>query len=184
MLSPSNWYLQSSMGFIYKEGSAHINPMTNLIAPFQVSLWLIVFLILFTPIPAILRTERLYRKWQHFSIRRRINRSPVLNMWALALGRPISNSNIRRGRLFGNFVRTLVMLWIILWFLIRSSYEGLLYNNMQSQRSNSSYDKVSKVINSNCRIVSAASTFGPIADMVDLKRYVLTESEVIICSPF
>lgn len=86
VLSPSNWYLQSSMGFIYKEGHAHMNPMTNLIAPFQVSLWFIVFLILFTPIPVILKTKQLYRKWRHFSIRRQNDRYPVLNMWASALG--------------------------------------------------------------------------------------------------
>lgn len=169
ILSPSNWYLQSAMGFVYREINDHMES-DSLMAPFRKSLWLLVLGFLVLPILLILRTKILTQKWRHFFIGGRMNRTPILYMWASALGRPISNPFISDRRFFGKFARTLIILWIIIWFFIRTSYEGTLYNNMQSHHFSSPYDRVAKVIDSNCKIVSAASTFGPIKDLVDFNR--------------
>lgn len=170
ILSPSDWYLQSAMGFVYKEQNQHDELTNSLLAPFHQSLWLLVLGTLILPVPLILKTKMLTRKWRHFFIGGRVNRTPILNMCASALGRPISNPFFSNGRFFGNFARTLLIHWIIIWFFVRTSYEGILYNNLQSHQSSSPHDRVAKVINSNCKIVSAASTFGPIKDLVDFNR--------------
>lgn len=158
LMSPSDSYLESAIGFVYKEGNGRIIPIQSLLAPFNDSLWWAIFGILFPPILIILMLKKLPRKWRHFYIGGRVNRTPVLNMWASTLGHSIGNPRIANGQSIGTFARCLTLFWIILWFIIRSSYEAALYNYLQNKHI-SSYDTVEKVLKSNCKIISSTSTY-------------------------
>lgn len=45
-------------------------------------------------------------------------------MWAIVFGNPISNPQIAKKQFFGTFARTLALLSIILWLIIRNSPFG------------------------------------------------------------
>lgn len=102
----------------------------------------------------ILLTKKLTRKWRHFYIGGQVNRSPILNIWTVDLVKGIANPRITSGRNHGTFARTLLMFWILLWFVIRSCYEGALFNKFQNNRIESPFDTVDKVRASDCNILA------------------------------
>ena len=76
-----------------------------------------------------------------------------MNMWTTVLGYAVDNPRIAEHRYFGTFARTILMLWIILWLLIRSSYQGALYTHLQAQRFTSAFDTIEKIQASDCKII-------------------------------
>lgn len=169
LFSPTNPYLQASIGFCFKETKAY-SPLTRLSAPFQYRVWIIIGSILFTSMVVILLTKKLSRKWRHFYIGGRMNRNPILNMWNSFLGMPIANRRISRGQNFGNFARTLTILWILVWLIMRNAYQGSLYTYLQSHRLTSPYDTVEKIRRSNCKILSTPSTYNLIRHIFSRDR--------------
>lgn len=153
LLSPSEPYFYTSIGFIYKEGHRQLNAMAAIVTPFDATVWLALHLILYLTVLIILLTKTMTRKWRHFVIGGRINRAPILNAWAIILGHPIHNPVIVNGRAFGHFSRTLTIVWVGFWFLIRCHYEGALYNYMQGYQPSPRYDTVQKVLTSNCKVI-------------------------------
>lgn len=168
----SNAYSQSSLGFSFRESSYFTSSNGWLVAPFEIQIWCTITAVLFLAIIVIFFTKRLTRKWRHFIIGGRINRTPVLNLCASFLGNSIPNPFISRGRHFGVFARTLTLLWIILWFVIRNSYQGALYKHLQNQQPSSPFDTIEKVRDSNCKIVvSPGAYFNVLKDIIDYNRY-------------
>lgn len=123
-------------------------------APFQDHIWLTISGVLIISIVMILLTKKLSRRWRHFFIGGRQNRTAILNMWTTVLG----NSQVINRHSFGTFARTLLMLWIILWFVIRNSYQGALYNFLQRHQFSSAYDTIEKIMKSNCKVVLSPNT--------------------------
>lgn len=80
-----------------------------------------------------------------------MNRTPILNLINVLIGNVIPN-RIMRGNDFTVFARTLTILWIFFWLIIRNAYQGSLYESLQSQRVNSPFDTVEKVRMSNAKI--------------------------------
>lgn len=81
-----------------------------------------------------------------------MNRTPILNMITSLLGNVIANPIMSNWKYFGTFARTLTMFWFIFWIVVRNSYQGSLYEFLQSQRIESPYDTVEKVKMSNVKI--------------------------------
>lgn len=154
LLLPSGPYLQSSIGFTFRVREDRIVSITRILYPLQPYIWLTVSTILLFTIIVILMTKKLSSKWRHFLIGGQQNRTPLLNMWLTVLGKAIPNAHIANGRNFGTFARTLALLWILLWFVIRSWYEGALYSNLQRYRLSTSYDTIEKVLASDCKIIT------------------------------
>lgn len=101
-----------------------------------------------------------------------MNRTPILNMWNSVLGNSIANKHIAYGKKFGILARTLLFYWIILWFILRNTYQGALYTYLQSNRVSSPYDKIEKVIESDCKIVIPPTVDSFILkDVKDQERY-------------
>lgn len=169
LFSPTNPYLQASIGFCFKETEAY-SPLTRLTAPFQFRTWIVICLILIASMIVILLTKKLSRKWRHFYIGGRMNRTPILNMWNSVLGMPIANQRITRERNFGNFARTLTILWIFIWFIIRNAYQGSLYTYLQGHRLTSPYDTVEKIRKSDCKVITPPATYNFIMNIIDRKR--------------
>lgn len=80
-----------------------------------------------------------------------MNRSPILNMWAIVLGAGIGNRRIENGRQSKNFARTLILFWLLLWFFVRTCYEGTIYT--QRNTLYSPLDMVEKIQASDCRVL-------------------------------
>lgn len=99
-----------------------------------------------------------------------MNRTPILNMWLLVLGKAIENRCITNGRHFSNFARTLIIFWIFLWFTIRSFYEGALYNEIQSKKIESQFDTVEKVRASQCEIILVPSIYPAVRKLIEPDR--------------
>lgn len=90
----------------------------------------------------------------------------------LVLGNPISSPHITSTQYFGTFARTLMLLWIILWLVLRNSYQGALYNYLQSHRLSSSFDTIEKIQASNCKIITTVSGYMLfLKDMFSLDRW-------------
>ena len=150
--SPTNSYLQASIGFCFIETEPY-SPFTRFMAPFQNPIWIAICSVILVAMVVILLTKRLSRKWRHFYIGGRRNRTPILNMWNSVVGSSIANPRITSGRNFSNFARTLSILWTILWLVIRSAHQGALYEYLQANRSTSPYDTVDKIRKSDCFVV-------------------------------
>lgn len=151
-------YLQDATFFCFKERDSH-SSFSRLAAPFHTIVWLINGILLFTVTIIILSTKKLSRKWRHFFIGGRLNRTPILNMWTAVLGYPITKLQN-----FGIFARTITLLWIILWLLIRSSYQGALYKHLQNPQFTSGFDTIAKIQASDCKI------FAPPTVQLTIKR--------------
>lgn len=154
VLSPSSPYLQSSIGFTYRVKEDRIFSITRILHPLNAYIWLTVLVMLLFTIIIILSTKKLSSKWRHFIIGGRKNRQPIVNTWLIVLGKAIPNPLIANSRYIGTFARTLMLLWILLWFFIRTWYEGALYTKLSQHRFSTSYDTIEKVLASDCKIIT------------------------------
>lgn len=171
LFSPSVNYLQASIGFCYKENDAYI-PLTRLTAPFTDYLWNTSGVILFISSMVILFSKRFNPIWRHVFIGGHLNRTPILNMWTAVLGNAIGNPRMTDRRNFGTFSRTITILWIFLWLIIRNAYQGALYTSLQDNRFSSPYDTINKIRESNCKILVPPPAYNLIKDMFNKDRYV------------
>lgn len=169
LFSPTDPYLQASVGFCSREMEAY-SPFTRLMATLSQHSWIAICSIIFISMVMILLTKQLSRKWRHFYIGGQMNRTPILNMWTSVLGNPIANPRITNGQNLRNFARTLTILWILLWLIIRNSYQSSLYTYLQSHRLTSCYDTVEKIRRSDCKVITPAATYGLIKDIFDRNR--------------
>lgn len=168
--SSTDPYVQSTLGFAYIKNEAHVLSIKRLLAPLKPIMWFAILTILFLSTFVILLTKKMTRKWRHFYIGGRMNRSPILNMWLSVLGKSIPNQRIANGQNFSNFARTLAILWMLMWLVIRSSYEGQLYTYLQRIRFEQDYDTVEKVKASNCKVLTETSKFFFLKDIIDNSR--------------
>lgn len=99
-----------------------------------------------------------------------MNRTPILNMLTLVLGNPVCNPRIAQPQFFGTFARTLALFWILLWFVLRSSYQCSLYTYLQSHRLTSPYDTIEKIQASNVQILTAPSGYQILKHMFSRDR--------------
>lgn len=157
-MSFTHGYLQHSLVFAFKENYAL--PLTRLLAPFQTSVWISILLLMAVAIFLILLTKQLSPRHRHFIIGGRVNRTPILNMINSLMGNVISNRQMTHWTYFGTFARTLTMLWLFFWLVVRNSYQGSLYEFLQSQRIESPFETVEKVKMSDAKI-NLSSAFSP-----------------------
>ncbi|XP_055295215.1 uncharacterized protein LOC129564986 [Sitodiplosis mosellana] len=175
-LKPSHPIMQTSFGFAFRREDFFMI-MSTFAAPFRTHMWIIICIFASVMTVLILLSKSLPRKWRHFYIGGRMNRSPILNMWLLILGKSIANPRIANGLNFSNFSRTLAIFRILLWFVIRSCYEAALFNKLQSNYPVSGFDTVEKVQSSDCKIVSVASAVPLMQSLIASERIVVINTE-------
>lgn len=119
----------------------------RLLLPFDFTIWILIFSLLLTGIILILFTKLMKRRWRHFIIGGRLNRTPILNMFNSLLGGSVANrvmaSNLTN---FGTFARTLLMIWILSTLVLRNAYQGSLFHHLQFPAMKSSFDRVDKIV--------------------------------------
>lgn len=99
-----------------------------------------------------------------------MNRTPIINMLTSMIGNNIANRRIIHTTNFSTFARTLTILWIFFSLVVRSAYQGSLYQHFQNQRTNSPHDTVEKVLNSNVTIHLLDPAVAFIPDGLDKHR--------------
>lgn len=132
---------------------------TRLTAPFRASTWIVIGVILIFATIVIILTKKLSIKWRHFFIGGHMNRTPILNMWTLVLGNPVCNRRIAKQQFFGTFARTIALCWILLWFVLRNSYQAALYTNLSQRGLTSPYDTIEKIQSSNVKILTTPAGY-------------------------
>lgn len=168
---PSIPILYFPFQFVYKETDSYIDhSIERFLAPLTFSVWFAGAACLLLAIVVILHTKKLTRKQRHFVIGGWLNRSPILNMWAFVLGHAIFNTRTVRQQFFGTFSRTLILLWIVLWLIIRNSYQGQLYNYLTGHRFTSPFDTVAKVNASNCKVITSRVAYNMMKHLIKQDR--------------
>lgn len=152
VMSYSKSYMQNAFIFAFKENAQLATPLARLMSPFQAFVWLSIAFLLIISILVILLTKKLSMQHRHFMIGGRMNRTPILNMINIVIGNVVSNPRMTQERYFGIFARTLCILWLLFWLVVRNSYQGSLYETLRSHRVNSPYDTIEKVRMSNAKI--------------------------------
>lgn len=160
----------SSLSFVFREDNLYIPNIIKLVAPFKLHVWIIMGAIVLSAIILILLTKKLNVKWRHFYIGGRMNRTPILNMYAILLGKSIDNPRIANGYNIGNFAKTIVLLWILLWFVLRSCYEGVLYNKMQNYQNDIPFDTIEKLQASDCKVLMQTSVYPMVINFFKKER--------------
>lgn len=150
LMAFSHSYAHDEIVFAF--ANTKTSQLWKLMAPFQAYVWISIIIVLIISILILLSTKKLPTRNRHFIIGGRLNRTPILNMFNVLLGNPISNPIMNHIRYFGVFARTLTILWIFFCLIVRNSYQGSLYKYLQSQRIDSPYDTVDKVRASDVKI--------------------------------
>lgn len=152
VMSYSKSYTQNSLIFAFKQNAQLATPIARLMSPFQAFVWLSIAFLLTVSILVILLTKKLSMQHRHFMIGGRMNRTPILNMINIVIGNVVSNPRMTQGRYFGVFARTLCILWLFFWLVLRNSYQSSLYETLRSHRVDSSFDTIEKVRMANAKI--------------------------------
>lgn len=162
--------MQHAFVFAFVLNTERLTSIQRLLEPFQDNLWILIGVLLIISTIIILLLKKLPERQRHFIIGGQVNRTPILNMWNVVIGNVIPNPRMVHIQYFGVFARTLCLLWIILWLVVRSSYESSLYEFLESQRIKSPFDTVEKVRLSNAKIHVTKNGVSFIPDVFDKKR--------------
>lgn len=152
LMSYSHPYMQHAYIFAYSKSKKNSTPSTRLLAPFQYIVWISIAIILIASTLVILLSKKLSTRQRHFVIGGHVNRTPITNMLNVMIGNAVSNPKMKLRKYFGVFARTLFILWLFFWLIVRSSYQGSLYKYLQNQVLRSPYDTVEKVYLSGAEI--------------------------------
>lgn len=149
----SQSYFQVGLAFAILPSEDISTPMEKLLAPFTTHLWESTVLCVTLAVIVILITKTMSRRWRHFVIGGRVNRTPILNMWNSFLGGGIGNPIFSMARYLSTFARTLLLIWSTGCLVLRGSYQGALYDFMQREEFSSPLDTISKINDSDCNLI-------------------------------
>lgn len=127
-IANSHAYMQSRIVFGFTESEKFTTSLERLMAPFRSCMWTSIGMLLIISIVIILLTKNLPSQRRHFIIGGRINRTPILNMINAIIGNVIPNQQMNKFQYFGVFARTLTILWIFFWLIVRNSYQGICFD--------------------------------------------------------
>lgn len=156
-LSPGATYMQEQIGFAVRDKCTAASSLNYLMGPFTTSTWILIFTTLCLPALFIPITKLLKGHHRQFLIGGKLHRTPILDAFHLAIGGSMNNPQMKHRRYFGTFARTLAMLWILLFFFIRSSYEGGLFTLFNKPPQFSKCDTFDKIKAHQCKVIAPDS---------------------------
>lgn len=151
-------YLQDISVFAFRNKYIPPSSLDHLMGPFSSSSWLLILTTICLAAIFILLTKRLNVQRRRFLIGGKLHRTPILNGFLLVIGGSISNRKMEQRRYFGTFARTLTMLWILLFFFIRSLYEGGLFTIFHKPPQSFKCDTFDKIRSHQCKVILSKST--------------------------
>lgn len=117
-------YAQAPLVLIVPPGKEVIS-IFKLLTPFNDSVWMVVggMMLAAFVLTTVLKFQS--RKVQGFVFGKR-NRTPYMNVMTVVVGLPVHQTPGR------NFSRWMLMMFIILWLIMRSLYQAVLFKDLQS----------------------------------------------------
>lgn len=168
---PTISYYSVAIHFVFNINEEFASPFSRLFAPFTTSLWIFIITFVTCSTLFVLLTKHLPMKKRHFLIGGRMNRTPVFNMLHLVFDGAIANRiMITKKQYFGTFSRSLTIIWIFGFLIIRNAYQSSLYTYLQEQRLPSPYDTLDKVNRSGVIVNVTPDGFNIINKIIDPKR--------------
>ncbi|XP_055910419.1 uncharacterized protein LOC129944780 [Eupeodes corollae] len=129
-LTPSVLYHHSPMVFIVR-GRRELDCANRLGRPFSFGVWLCIILLLLSG-TFLIQSLRMLKKPHRLRIVGEDNDGPLLNFLSAFLGYPVTAAPA------GYLARYLLILWLVMTLVIRSAYQGSLYDSIRIDR----YDKI------------------------------------------
>lgn len=122
--STSMTYAQSPLIMIVPPG-AEVSAIKKLLNPFSESVWYVVnsMMLIAIVVTSILKCQS--KKVQNFVFGKE-NKTPFLNVMNAIIGLPMHKTPGR------NFSRWILTMFVIMWLILRSLYQALLYKELQS----------------------------------------------------
>lgn len=151
-------HMQDISVFTFKDKYIRPSSLNHLMGPFSFNSWILIFTTLFVAALFILITKLLKVHHRRFLFGGKLHRTPILNALLLAIGGSISNRKMEKRYYFGTFARTLTMLWILLFFFIRSSYEGGLFTLFHQPPQIFKCDTFEKIRALQCKIIASEAS--------------------------
>lgn len=121
-------YAQSPLIMVVPPGQ-ELSTLTKILGPFDESVWYVVGAMMLVIIVVTLTLKYQPRKIQDFVFGEQ-NKTPFLNIINVIVGQPIFKPPGR------NFSRWMLTMFVILWLVIRSLYQAVLYQDLQSTERN------------------------------------------------
>lgn len=90
----------------------------------------------------------------------------------VALGGNIANPRMRYLRYFGTFSRTLTMVWMLSFLILRNAYQCSLYDFLHTQKVASPLDTIEGIKNSDVDIIIDRNGLSFMEQFFDRERYV------------
>lgn len=124
----------------------------RLLLPFDATVWIILIFTLASALSVIYIIQICYSDRQNF-VFGRANRTPFLNTIIILLGAGIMRPPSR------NFARTLFSFWLLGTLVLRSSYQGALFDHLNSQKSAQELDTLDKIVEYNRSIYTTPQIY-------------------------
>ena len=124
----------------------------TLIDPFSVDLWWVLYGIFILASTTILALKFCRPKIRRYVIGGYVNRTPILNMLSTILGNSITMWYFPDRRALSSFAMSLFAIWSFSLLVVRSTYQGKLYDILQTDHVDTSLDTVRKVLESKVEI--------------------------------
>ncbi|XP_053947743.1 uncharacterized protein LOC128856465 [Anastrepha ludens] len=125
--TPTFPYFLSSFNFIVNSNLAPYSPFKKLFLPFKSDIWILLLIIYIVGF-LLKRTATLLGTATRPFIFGPKHNMPTFNMFSVCLGVALPQQQVPSR----NFARYILMLWLILTMLLRSSYQAFLFNLIKS----------------------------------------------------
>lgn len=146
-------YMQVDLGFVYRDGFEFDASLQRVFAPLAMTVWIIIAALMCGAMIIILVTKNMTAEQRRFIIGGRVNRTPIYNMICIALGGNIANQHMRYIRYFGTFARTLTMIWMLSFLILRNAYQCSLYDYLHTQKAPSCFESLAAIKQCRCNII-------------------------------
>lgn len=146
-------YMQVDLGFAYSDRLQFDAPLQRVFAPLAMTVWIIIGGMVCGAVVVILKTKNMTAAQRRFIIGGRVNRTPIYNMICIALGGNIANQHMRCLRYFGTFSRTLTMIWMLSFLILRNAYQCSLYDYLHTQKAPSCFESLAAIKQCGCNII-------------------------------
>lgn len=148
LMSASSPYLYSSLLYAVPIGKQY-TALEKLLLPFKLQIWMLMGIIFFI---ALITTTFLSKKKLKFLAGDR-NTTPLLNTISVIFGGAVSIAPRR------NFARTVLIIWIFGCMVVRSAFQGSLFEYIQKPRNSPSANTLPQLIDKNFTLYMSTSIF-------------------------
>jgi hypothetical protein len=123
-ISTSLTHIQSALIMVVPPGQ-ELSSMSKLLSPFYDSALYFIYILMLVIVIVTITLKYQSRNVQDFVFGKQ-NKTPLLNIMNVMVGSPL---NKPPGR---NFARWILTMFVIMWLIIRSLYQAVLYKELQS----------------------------------------------------